>query len=308
VQTWLPVVLVAVLCSCGRTGGLDPSQGVFVTVGDRGSAFVSEDGRTWESARPPTLENLIHITSGAGRFVAVGAKGTIVTSTDGRAWTKQDSGATTDLTGITFTGDRFVAVGGDWTNGAVTLTSADGQNWAAIASPSSQMFQAVVARGGELLVSSNLRSDLLTPSLYKMKHGASWEVAAGGPSFAHGFTEASGRTFVVGSGGGARSSDGVSWEPLGLRGAHAIASSGSGYAAVGEIAGVWASADGVRWTTGRIQSGAYFLAGIAWGRDVYVAVAEPGFAVVSPEAPAANTQIVNVSEQALNDVTFGPAH
>jgi hypothetical protein len=306
-KAWFPVVLAAVLGSaCGRTGGVLPARGVFVAVGSEGQAFVSEDGTAWAAATTPTRQTLLHLASGAGRFVAVGAKGTILSSVDGEGWVQHPSQTNTDLSSVTWTGERFVAVGGDWSDGAAALASTDGVTWVAIASPSSQMFRAVVSRGDELLVASNLKSDLQTPSLYSMKQGAPWQVDANGPTFAHGLTDAAGRTFLVGWGEGARSDDGVTWSPLGLGGAHSVATSGSNYLAVGEIAGVWSSPDGTRWTQSRVQSGAYFLTGIAYGRGHYVAVGEPGFAIVDPDTSAANTRIATVGQVRLNDIAFGP--
>jgi large repetitive protein len=304
VKAWLPVVLVALLSSCGRTGGVLPAEHIFVIIGDSGGAYVSEDGSAWEKATAPTTENLIHLARGAGRFVAVGAKGTILSSTDGRAWSRHDSGTTVDLSGVAFAGERFVAVGGDWSVGAVALTSADGTSWTPLSAPSNQMFTAAVARGSEVLVSAQLRSDLLTPSLYVLRNGA-WDVQQG-PAFAHGFTDSGGTTYVVGNGSGARTTDGTRWEMLGIDRAHAITTSGAGFVAVGEYATVFTSADGASWTSGHIQSGAYFISGITYGRETYVALAEPGFAILSPEGAAANNRMVSVGGQGLNDIAFGP--
>lgn len=306
-RSFVPAFLFAVLCSaCGRTGGLAPAEGVFVSVGDQGQAYLSDDGTAWRTAQTPVTENLIHLASGAGRFVAVGAKGTIVSSVDGERWTAHASGTTVGLSGVTWTGSRFVAVGGDWTVGAVALTSADGVAWQKLDAPANQQFHAVTARDGEVLVSAYLNSDLLTPSLYKIKEGGGWEVERNGPSFEHGLTDAAGRTLLVGSGDGARSDDGVTWTSLGISRAHSIATNGSGYLAVGDIAGVWTSGDGTSWKESRIQSGAYFLAGVAFGRGHYVAVGEPGFAIVDPEAAAANNRMADLGNGGLNDVAFGP--
>src|SRR5438046_10329170 len=68
------------------------------------------------------------IAYGNGRFVTVGNVGTVFTSDDGTNWTSVNSGFQNILNGVTYGHGTFVAVGSaaGWSGVSTILTSGDG--------------------------------------------------------------------------------------------------------------------------------------------------------------------------------------
>ena len=112
------------------------TNGLFVTVGDKGIILTSSDGISWTKRTSGTTKNLYGVTYGNSTFVTVGDNGTILTSSDGTTWTNTSTNQRTTLRyfskadtnhlyGVTYGDDLFVTVGGNST----ILTSSDGTTW-----------------------------------------------------------------------------------------------------------------------------------------------------------------------------------
>ena len=105
-------------------------NGIFVTVGDKGTILTSSNGTTWTERTSGTSEHLYAVTYGEGLFVTVGENATILTSSDGTTWTERDGlrskwAIPKYLKGVTYRKKLFVAVG---RNGLI-LNSPDGTTW-----------------------------------------------------------------------------------------------------------------------------------------------------------------------------------
>lgn len=191
--------------------------GVFVIVGLGGKAASSADGITWTSRTSGFgTEDIIDVifVSALSLFIAVGyysvgVAGGIATSADGTTWTLRYSTAPTPLRSVAYGNGIVVAVGG---SGAI-LSSPDGITWTVRqTSYTSANFQSVVYGNGRF-------------------------VAGGNVSGLGCFT--------------ASSTEGVTW----VRGADAFASGqvsamtyGSVFMAVGPLAQIATSQDGLSWT------------------------------------------------------------
>ncbi len=112
----------------------------FLGVDDAGQVNTSPDGLTW-SSRPSGSIDLHALAFNGSVYVAVGFFGDIRTSTDGITWTGRSSGTQETMYGVTWGDGQFVAVGGTWddpsTGDALVLTSPDGVEWTAQATPAS---------------------------------------------------------------------------------------------------------------------------------------------------------------------------
>jgi hypothetical protein len=167
--------------------------------------------------------------------VAVGAGGTIVTSRDEVNWLPRNSGTTQTLRGITYGKGQFVAAGGN-----TILTSPDGRQW-------------------------TQTTTTLNAPLHGITFGAGLFVAVGGDE--------------IGAGPGLvmTSLDGFAWTPftVGDGPFYGIAFGGGKFVAVG---GSWVltSADGIHWVQQSLQLLASYnvLRDIAYGNGCFVAIAD----------------------------------
>lgn len=297
------IAWVLAVAACGRSDFSGPAPGVFVAVGKNGGIYTSAEGSHWQKAESPVTTSLVHLARGAGRLVVVGQQGTVLSSTDGTRWAIRSCGTTLDLTAVTYTGDRFIAVAADWSEGTLAFESPDGETWSRVPAPSSHMMWAVVARSDDqVLAFGTSRSDRQEPQVFSRARGGPFERLAGGPRFLHGATDEAGRTVLVGDGDGAVSNDGLTWADLALEGAHAVATSGSGFVAVGERARVFTSGDGLTWQTHTAATPNAFIPAVAWGAGRFVAVTEQGVALSPPETALG----VAVGGAGINDLAFGP--
>src|SRR5207253_2652748 len=89
---------------------------------------------------------------GNGRFVTVGNVGTIFTSDDGTNWTSVNSGFQNILNGVTYGNGTFVAVGSPLTEFSIILTSGDGYAWSERSPGSVQALRGAVYGNGSFLV------------------------------------------------------------------------------------------------------------------------------------------------------------
>ena len=113
-------------------------NGIFVTVGDKGTIITSSNGTHWKVRTSGTSKYLWGITYGNGLFVTVGRR-TIFTSSDGTSWTKINSGTSRHLRGITYGNGLFVTVGED----GIILTSSNGTSWTQRTSGTSEYLNGV---------------------------------------------------------------------------------------------------------------------------------------------------------------------
>lgn len=115
-----------------RSGGFSSDGDRFVAAGYDwdGSAWYgvvhySDDGRIWQEASLPLVEELRDATFGNGVFVAVGDAGTILRSVDsGETWTDHSLPTLVGLDSVVFGDGVFVVVGDD-----EVYTSVDGMTW-----------------------------------------------------------------------------------------------------------------------------------------------------------------------------------
>lgn len=91
--------------------GITYGGGLWITVGENGTAFTSEDGMVWTLQTPHTQNHLYGVTYAAGLYIAVGKSGIIVFSQDAVTWNLASSQYQSDLYGICYGTDRFMAVG-----------------------------------------------------------------------------------------------------------------------------------------------------------------------------------------------------
>ena len=81
----------------------DKTEGLFVSVGDRGAILTSTDGTTWTQRNKYEHRlGFTGVTYGSGLFVTVGRNGVIITSSDGISWTKRTSGRSGFLEEVTY--------------------------------------------------------------------------------------------------------------------------------------------------------------------------------------------------------------
>ena len=289
---------------------LRPIAPLFVAVGPTGIILTSPDGTSW-TPRPSGADTPLNaVAAGPSRFVAVGGAGTVVGSRDGVSWAPAASPTSTNLSDVIFTGDRFVAVGGDWTTGAATITSADGETWIEMASPSNHMFHAVAQSGGNLIAAAYYRSDLQTPAQFHSIAGGDWTMREG-PDFYDSQT-AAGLLVVVGESVNVSVTvsrdDGASWAPaapggLGLR---AVAFGGGTFVVVGELGLIATSPDTRLWSGASSPLGkAASFYSVAYGAGRFVAVGSPRQVLTSADGATWTAGSSGVDEQ-LVAITYGP--
>ncbi|MBO3650459.1 MULTISPECIES: WD40/YVTN/BNR-like repeat-containing protein [Bacillus amyloliquefaciens group] len=77
-------------------------DGVYITVGDLGSIYYSEDAHNWTKASSPTANKLNDVEWDYvnKRYVAVGDSGTVLFSLDGKRWISVNSGIKNNITNV----------------------------------------------------------------------------------------------------------------------------------------------------------------------------------------------------------------
>lgn len=214
--------------------GVSFVNNLFAAVGNNGTVLTSKDGKTWVPRASGITGNLYSIAYGNGSYVAVGDS--ILTSSDAVTWTKGGYTDFDQLNSIAFGSDKFVAVG---SNGAA-LTSVDGLTWT---------------------------GETLGGVLYSVAHAGDEFVAAGVSLIVDG-------NGTVSQSGIIYSYDGASWTTragsnLGLL--NGLIYADDAMVAIGYKALV-TSPDGETWTSREPINTEDWLLGIAYGKNVYVAV------------------------------------
>jgi hypothetical protein len=229
-----------------------------LAVGD--AIFTSPDGVTW-SARPTGISPGFNDATWTGsQFVVVGNSGAVLTSPDGATWTPQTIPATNSptLDGIASSGTRLVAVGTQSVSGnnqGLILTSSDGVSWTAVPGTFQATLSAVVWSGSQFVaVGSTLGQSNAQAIALTSPDGVTWTntlISQPGLSALADIAWNGSRFVAVGNGGGATSTDGLSWQATGagfVGQDNAIAWSGQHFLACG-LSDCQLSSDGLQWQT-----------------------------------------------------------
>ena len=239
-----------------------------VSVSADGRTLFSSDGATWSGNSTANTNALAGIAYGHGTYVAVGKAGTILSSSDGSTWTAQTSGTTNDLNAIDFANSLFVAVGAKGT----IVTSPDGTQWTQASSglPSFADLFAVKFGGGVFVAGG-------TAYIASSADGITWTAnfsTLGAPISALAY---GGGQFIAYLGYDVGTSpDGLTWTAQGKAPFSNIQMYGLAFAAgdfvvVGDFGSIFASHDGVTWTSVPSGTSASLRAVGAFGGTLYAA-------------------------------------
>jgi hypothetical protein len=265
----------------------------FVAVGE--GIFTSPDGISWTERQGGVTSRLEDVAWKDGQFVAVGGDGTVLTSPDGATWTRQVTPAVQwpELSGVAASGDRFVAVGRQYIpvsgdHVSLILTSTDGAVWTEVLPRQSVSLNRVVWTGERFVAVGSSSGDPTASAVALVSpDGLAWtRHAVGSTSITGRYDLAwSGSQFVaVGYGGAARSSDGVSWQQVGVgsfTSSDAIGWSGQRFLACGVVY-CQSSSDGVDWTYRQLPGTGASVRGLAWADTRWVAVGNASLVLTSP--------------------------
>ena len=194
---------VLVLTAPGQTqlinlAGNDTLRGIaygtdlWVTVGDNGVIFSSEDALLWTARMSMTSQRLRAVSSNGSQFVAVGDAGTIVYSENGTTWNEASTPTSQRLSTIAWNGSFYLAGGSVGT----LLKSTDGITWNLVPLPFSTSFQ------GISFGNAGWMGAFIDGTVRTSPDGTSWTLEALGFqfSFQNTFQEV-GRVFVYGNSG-----------------------------------------------------------------------------------------------------------
>ncbi|MBI1196142.1 MAG: hypothetical protein GC138_09895 [Gammaproteobacteria bacterium] len=230
-------------------------NGMWLAVGDQGTALTSSDGQTWTEQTTNSTADLHAImwSGAAGLWVAAGSGGNILTSTDGSAWVLSftDSAAAT-LRGIwEQSGALFVV--GDQSRVLTGAVSVGTVNWTVATTPltTSLELRTVNSNGSRLVIMGQAGT-----VLWSDDGGVTWTAQL--PDF-HAINDVlwnGTQWFGVADGGYFfQSTDGIDWTATKAavipttRDVNGIAWNGSNaYVAVGDLGTTFWSADGSTWT------------------------------------------------------------
>jgi hypothetical protein len=315
------------ICACGALGVLGcggvtsrdatASAPAFIAVGSAGAILSSRDGRFWQTEASGTNGDLRSVAAGRTGFVVVGTRGLILSSARGDDWTERRSGTDVDLTHVIFTGEQFVAVGGDFSDGALALTSTDGAAWARVEGPPHYSFRAVALAGSSIVAAAVKPSEIpmaldnaVVASVPPSTSNRGGWIERQAPSFSDSLSVRD-EALTVGSYAGtstlSRSSDGEKWATLELPtpDARSIASSGSRLVIVGGSSAL-DSTDGRDWSTHEL--GRRQLMAVAYGAEAFVAVGYQGHVTSSADGVdwIEHATAVAGTGVTLADIAFGP--
>jgi hypothetical protein len=219
-------------------------SGIYVAVGEDGTALSSISGLLWKVNTSGVDVDLYEAASGGGSHVAAGAGGTIITSDDGIAWSTRESQTTASIFALTYGENQYMAV--DFT-GAV-LKSTDGQTWVTDGNVGFVQPRCMTYANGITIVagaSGNIRYST---------NGTSWSSANSGTNLSIlDVTYGSAGFVAVGQLGIAlRSQNGLSWTAVStgvLSDLNGISYGPEGYVASGINGVILTSQDGITWTS-----------------------------------------------------------
>lgn len=239
--------------------GVAASEARAVAVGDNGTIYTSTNGIAWTAAGSGTTQWLRGVARGNNIFVAVGENGTVLHSTTGISWSKGNSRVNSHLNRVrhlvTGSTGTFHAVG----EGGVLLTSASGNStWTAVSTGTTNaLFDVVQNNTGTLLVGDQeiryrpLGGSVWSDQIEGLPANAPppWVYLSAG-SLTNEFL-AAGRAGLLIEGTISSGSTTYAWQPL-PDSSHAwfwdIVMADGLHVAVGDLATVLTSLDGVLWT------------------------------------------------------------
>jgi len=224
-------------------------NGLFVTVGDKGTILTSLDENSWTERTSGTSRHLRGVTFGDGLFVTVGRSGTILTSSNGTSWKKRNIETSEWLSGVTYGNGLFVTVGED----GIILTSSNGTHWKERKSGTSRYLYGVTYGNG-LFVTVGSWGNILTSS-----NGTRWKERKSGTSrYLYGVTYGNGRFVISGwEGTILTSSNGTRWKERksGTSMSLSEITYGNGlFVTVGRSGTILTSLDGNSWTKRNIET------------------------------------------------------
>ena len=280
--------------------GVTYGNGIFVTVGDKGTILTSSNGTTWTERTSGTSEQLYAVTYGDGLFVTVGENATILTSSDGTTWTERDGlrskwAIPKYLKGVTYRKKLFVAVG---RNGLI-LNSPDGTTWKERKSGTGYNLVGITYANG-IFVSVGRSGKIVT------SFDGNWWVKRTYvlPTRLNGVTFGNDTFMTVGDNGIIlTSSDGISWTKITSVTTNSLgtvkflpsltdiscskSSSGSKsstgkFIMVGNSGTIFTSADGTSWDN-RTSGTTNNLSGVTYGNNTFVTVGDNGTILTSSD-------------------------
>lgn len=262
-----------------------------------GTLLVSQDGVDWQEVDTGTGQELEGVIYANGAFMAVGEAGAIVTSPDGLTWTAVPMDWT-DYWGLVSVGGVALAAGD---NGTI-LASTNGQTWTACHTPNRRDLHAIHYANG-LYVAGGKKGALITSP-----DGVNWTARTSGlTNYIARIHWADGRWVAVADSGGiATSTNGLDWSSNNTGGAYGSANvtdheglaygnglwvavggySGSvpwpcqGGACWGAVGTIYASSNGLQWTSQPLQLGVR-LRDVTFGGGRFLAVGNDGAMLLS---------------------------
>lgn len=256
----------------------------FLTVGDKGNIFTSEDLKSWTKRASGTDKNLngVDHNDSTPMFVAVGDAGTILTS-DGTSttekpmtWTARSSNTGEDLVALAEKSNgQFVAVG---EKGTIVLSNDNGSTWSVQASNTSKdLYSVVSTAAGYIAVGAE--GTLLTST-----DGAKWTAQnTGTTKTLYNIALFSGRYVAVGEGGTIiTSTDAIAWAAANATTTQTLygLESATQLVAVGAAGTILNSSDGLTWKSVTSNTTTDLL-DVAFLSGVYLAVGKNGVNLVA---------------------------
>ena len=247
--------------------------GRFVLAGEAGAILVSADASNWTTYNTGSTNSARGLIYAGGQFLLVGDSGLIASSPDGAVWTTLVSGTTTHLKGVAYGDGVFVAVG----SGGKVMTSTNGQNWTTQNSGTSVSLDGIAYGNGVFVATPQVT--FFGAFVFVSTNGIDWtysEVAGAsglnGIVFGKGMFVAGGHRYAgrppFSSGFFYTSTNGTTWtEQFIGSGISKTITVGEHF--VGQLSGVYVSADGANWA--RTLDGMNVLAG-AYGAGRYVLI------------------------------------
>jgi len=271
--------------------GAAASANFAVVVGDNAAIYTSADGASWTRRTPPTgITNWLRsVACGKNNFVAVGEGGAILSSANGVSWKIEASGTTQHLNRVAFVNDLFWAVG---ENGTV-LTSPNGNSWTPVPTGATNSLFAVAAISNAVVVAGDyeLRS--------RFGNGP-WSNEIAGVRFFSAepwtyYAAVSETNLVVLSGRSGRILEGFTTNGIELAWVERrdsvrtwlfeVARGGDGYVAVGDLATILTSLNGIEWNLEAVPNPATnsILLGVGGSSNMLIAAGNKGTLLYSPE-------------------------
>lgn len=214
-------------------------NGLWIAVGDDGTATKSTDTLSWTPVVlgiSTALKDIIHVN---GRWIIIGANGTILVSDDGAAsWSTRTSPiAGAVLNSIAANGSTVVIVGSNGATGMILLSTDKGDTWGTISTnPGNQPNLKVAYGGGTWVVGGNGGQIRTSPD------ATTWTTAALGVA-----TPVTGLAF----------GDGVWMAPSG----RTVRISNNNGATWGEVANTLGTSSGSNFTIIEYSAGRWIIAG-----------------------------------------------